>query len=1046
MSRRKTCWDQSEGGHVFSFGLAATGSNVSAKFARPPHNAPLPVALLPPNPEDELKKTTLRPSSEPAPTFFSTHSLSPPIDAPSSLRDAGIINEQHAQYRRTRAIDMTYLQHRNAAAHRLIIARQETGLPGGVDVPDTGSGDDGDTGNDGGNGNGGGNGGGNGSPIPSPPIPDTSQPPTSSSIPVPPTSTSRPPTSSSTPPPRTTPTPTSTSRTSTSTTTSSSSSSASSSSSSSSSASSTSSSARTTTTPVAGLVNTSTTRQTSSFRSVTPTDVDSAGSTVSASAVPEATSGVSTGSIVGGVVGAIAGIALFGFLIMFFLRKWRRQRRYAARHESDFGTFRRSAFVSDKSGANTPDMAEHPGHNVAPSISSAVGTNMAGYGATGMTTATPPSQALAAANNNTSATSPLQERPKYVYGQDPTPATSGNNAAIEDDLSDHAHGVYSTQPQVQAAYNPEAYGSYAKYEDGTATGTAQAYYDQSAYAQGGYDPQTYIAQGGYAQQAYAAGYDQTGYATGYAQGGYEQQGQQQQTGYAQTTEGYQAPHPYTTQDTAASKHAAAYGGIYSCDDDDDGEDHSYSDSSGADDDYRSTNDYLGVLCQYIKTRCEPQRICHFSLDSINLYYSFYYIYPSSRYHNSPPQMTLRCVRHSHNPPTGGSSTGAIIGGVGGGIAGIAIISIIVAYVVRHLRRRRDRNAFDASQFRRSAVLLDDKNEGRPRPPSMIERKQMTTTPSAPSAAYPYSDNAANQSAPPSVYGGSERGQYAHGGAGGAHYAPVPPGAPSQMYGGGPYGGPGTMPGAYGAQYDPSAGYGAPPIPGTYGPGAYAAYGADPRFAPAGYHPQGYPHPHYGHNQYHMQYMPPPAGFPYPGGAGGMTRSESTASGPGALPNPFARSPASSPPPPSESGGSAGSQPLSEKRAMMAASASSASSSSSHAGSSSASSSRHHPSPSDPDFTAPPAYEDDGSYSESRRDVKVRPGETQPASTLGVRNGTEGSSSSAAATSGAGAAAPSTTAASSTTGANARQQTDATAGRRPTSSYTLYDQDDAYGGM
>ncbi|KAJ3493497.1 hypothetical protein NLJ89_g11006 [Agrocybe chaxingu] len=469
---------------------------------------------------------------------------------------------------------MTYLQHRNAAAHRLIIARQETGLPGGVD-PDPGSGDDGNGGNDGGNG--GGNGGRQWQPEPTshlflhhsastpPPLLRAAPPNHPGPLPALPrlreaaqpaaaaAAVALPP-----PPPLLPPV-----------------------------------LRRTTTTAVAGLVNTATnTRQTSSFRSVTPTDVDNAGSTVSASAVPEATSGVSTGSIVGGVVGAIAGIALFGFLIMFFLRKWSAS---AAMLPATSPTSAPSgvppSYLTSRV-PNTPDMGRTPGtttsrlRSPAPSVPTWQATAQPA-----LTTATPPSQALAAANNTTATTSPLQERPKYVYGQDPTAATTGNDAAVEDDLSDHAHGAYSSQPQVQAAYNPEAYGSYAKYEDGTATGTAvttggyqdatreyqaqggyavsgnvydqQAYYDQSAYAQGGYDPQTYIAQGGYAQQAYAAGYDQTGYATGYAQGGYEQQGQQQQqqTGYAQTAEGYQAPHPYTTQDTAASKHAAAYGGM-----------------------------------------------------------------------------------------------------------------------------------------------------------------------------------------------------------------------------------------------------------------------------------------------------------------------------------------------------------------------------------------------------------------------------------------------------------------------------------------------------
>lgn len=135
------------------------------------------------------------------------------------------------------------------------------------------------------------------------------------------------------------------------------------------------------------------------------------------------------------------------------------------------------------------------------------------------TTAQPPSQALAAA---VAATTPasggtLQERPKYVYGQDPS---STNQQQLDDTGSDAHGGAYSSQPQVQGAHNAEAYDNYARYEnvgDGIVgsvpAGTAEYQDAQRAY------------QG---QQ----GYDQSHYATydpgHYDQSQYQAYGQQQQ--------------------------------------------------------------------------------------------------------------------------------------------------------------------------------------------------------------------------------------------------------------------------------------------------------------------------------------------------------------------------------------------------------------------------------------------------------------------------------------------------------------------------------------
>jgi len=135
------------------------------------------------------------------------------------------------------------------------------------------------------------------------------------------------------------------------------------------------------------------------------------------------------------------------------------------------------------------------------------------------TTAQPPSEALASATAAAAATTPasgngLQERPKYVYGQDPSPTSQQQQH--DDTVSDAHGGVYSSQPQVQGSYNAEAYGSYAKYEDvgdgivgGVPSGTAmyqdaqrayqgQQEYDQNHYAT--YDPTHYA----YDQSQYRA--------------------------------------------------------------------------------------------------------------------------------------------------------------------------------------------------------------------------------------------------------------------------------------------------------------------------------------------------------------------------------------------------------------------------------------------------------------------------------------------------------------------------------------------------------------
>ena len=189
--------------------------------------------------------------------------------------------------------------------------------------------------------------------------------------------------------------------------------------------------------------------------------------------------------------------------------------------DSDFGNFRRSMFATSRTPSAIHTMHNMSETNIAPSLKEPY------VPYSGTTTTQPPSEALAAA---TAATTPasgggLQERPKYVYGQDPSPATEQQQH--DDTVSDAHGGVYSSQPQAQGAYNAEAYGSYAKYEDvgdgivgGVPTGTAEyqeaqrAYQGQQGYDQSHYDPAHYA----YDQSQYQGYGQQPHYPQAYAMG------------------------------------------------------------------------------------------------------------------------------------------------------------------------------------------------------------------------------------------------------------------------------------------------------------------------------------------------------------------------------------------------------------------------------------------------------------------------------------------------------------------------------------------------
>ena len=211
--------------------------------------------------------------------------------------------------------------------------------------------------------------------------------------------------------------------------------------------------------------------------------------------------------------------------------------------DSDFGTFRRSMFATPRSSSGgVHTMRNMSETNIAPSLKEP-------YVPYSGTTAQPPSEALAAATAATAATSAtataaaaattpasgggLQERPKYVYGQDPSPTSQQQQH--DDTVSDAHGGVYSSQPQVQGTYNAEAYGSYAKYEDvgdgivgSVPTGTAvyqdaqrayqgQQEYDQNHYANhyATYDPNTHY---NYDQSQYRGYGQQPHHPRAYAKG------------------------------------------------------------------------------------------------------------------------------------------------------------------------------------------------------------------------------------------------------------------------------------------------------------------------------------------------------------------------------------------------------------------------------------------------------------------------------------------------------------------------------------------------
>jgi hypothetical protein len=64
----------------------------------------------------------------------------------------------------------------------------------------------------------------------------------------------------------------------------------------------------------------------------------------------------------------------------------------------------------------------------------------------------------------------------------------------------------------------------------------------------------------------------------------------------------------------------------------------------------------------------------------------------------------------------------VIGGVAGGIAALLLFAFLATFLLRRLRSRRENEEFDASDFRRSAVIVDDeKSDFFGAPPNMANR-------------------------------------------------------------------------------------------------------------------------------------------------------------------------------------------------------------------------------------------------------------------------------------------------------------------------------------
>ncbi|KAG6909795.1 hypothetical protein DXG01_015288 [Tephrocybe rancida] len=362
-------------------------------------------------------------------------------------------------------------------------------------------------------------------------------------------------------------------------------------------------------------------------------------------------------------------------------------------------------------------------------------------------------------------------------------------------------------------------------------------------------------------------------------------------------------------------------------------------------------------------------------------------------HASSSQKT---VPQATNAVSGGTSTvsgGAVAGAVIGGLAGLALIAAVVFFLVRRYRKSSTESwAFNAAKFRRSALLLDDtpsrpeknmqQQQRGPRPPSMIARHMNSPAVPQASATGPYGEHA--------VHSADPYGQYA---AGAAQYNVGMYGADGQVI------------------RDPYADvYGGNPSYGQHAPYGQPAFGAPPTQLQFPQRQQAFtPQPY-------NQQFPAQHTFQSSIGSAESAHSHNHNHNTAPLPNPFAQSTTTA------------AAALSAAHTAARASSPSSSNSHSHSGSDVGSSEGSTTSPAvlhrrQPTQAggAPPAYEEDPSYANMQRDVKVSPG------TLAVVNSANDASSSAGAS-------------------RSTPATPTTPSKRPMSSYTVYDPADAYGGI
>lgn len=215
----------------------------------------------------------------------------------------------------------------------------------------------------------------------------------------------------------------------------------------------------------------------------------------SSSAAPVATGAINTGAVVGGLFGGLAGIAILGAAIVFFIRR-RKRAQDRLMSQFDAASFRRSAMIVEDERGNTPEMFQpRPAHF---SITSSInGPGMAGQGAyayrqaqeqhqeyqpyQGQYTDQPKSSAeyytdtfvqqfngdpqtqVAGAGPSGAVPAqrqPIQPKQQYTFGEVFGP-TDTRNVVSDDGHSDEAIGAYSSQPMPQA--NAEDYANYAHY-------------------------------------------------------------------------------------------------------------------------------------------------------------------------------------------------------------------------------------------------------------------------------------------------------------------------------------------------------------------------------------------------------------------------------------------------------------------------------------------------------------------------------------------------------------------------------------------------------